>query len=197
MREWASQMGVQMYVRRYVLISCGMAILSITPGCASVMSGRHADVTVYSNVPNARVAIRDKHGKQVASTDAGSTVVLKRKDKWVFPAKYTATVEAPGYQTAEVPISSTVNPWVLGNVAFLQLGLVGLAVDNATGAAWMPTDSTYYQELTPIGPAYGAAYGPAFSAAPPPASPTYTAALPAPPIGTPSVGYAPPPTATY
>jgi hypothetical protein len=118
------------------------------------MSGRHADVTFYSNVPNAHVAIRDKHGKQVAATEAGSTIALKRKDKWVFPAKYTATIEAPGYMPAEVPIDAKINPWVLGNVAFLQLGLVGLAVDNVTGAAWMPNEATYYQELMPIsGPA--------------------------------------------
>ena len=35
-----------------------------------------------------------------------------------------------------MPINSTVNPWVLGNVVFG--GVIGLAVDNATGAAWKP-----------------------------------------------------------
>jgi hypothetical protein len=145
-------------------------------GCASVMSGRHADVTFYSNVPNAHVAIRDKRGKQVAATEAGSTIALKRKDKWVFPAKYTATIDAPGFQPAEVPIDAKVNPWVFGNIAFLQLGLVGLAVDNVTGAAWMPNESTIYQELLPMnGPM---PYGPIIQGATaqttqqPPAEPT-------------------------
>jgi hypothetical protein len=147
-----------MNVTSLISVTFAGAILFTLPGCASVMSGRHADVTIYSNVPNAHVAIRDKHGKQVAATEAGSTIALKRKDKWVFPAKYTATVEAPGYMAAEVPIDAKINPWVLGNVAFLQLGLVGLAVDNVTGAAWMPSEATYYQELMPVG---GPAAGPA------------------------------------
>jgi hypothetical protein len=148
-----------MNASRLLSSACAIAILCGFAGCASVMSGRHAEVTFYSNVPDAHVAIRDKHGNPVAATQAGSTVALKRKDKWIFPAKYIATVQAPGYQPAEVPIGSTVNPWVLGNVAFLQLGLVGLAVDNATGAAWMPKESTYYQELQPM---YGQSpYGPA------------------------------------
>lgn len=147
-----------MNAKRCIRTAVGATLLFSMSGCASVMSGRHADVTFYSNVPNAHVAIRDKHGKQVAVTETGSTVALKRKDKWVFPAKYTATFDAPGFQPAEVPIDPKVNPWVFGNIAFLQVGLVGLAVDNVTGAAWMPDESTYYQELTPL-------YGPSLNGA--------------------------------
>jgi hypothetical protein len=75
-------------------------------------------------------------------------VALKRKDKFIFPARYTATIAAPGYQSAQVPIRSTVNPWILGNV--IIGGIPGLVIDNVTGAAWKPRDTDIYQELMPI-----------------------------------------------
>jgi hypothetical protein len=143
----------------------GAGIVMSLSGCASIMSGRHADVSFYSNVPDAHVVVRNKRGEEVASALAPSTVALRRKDRWIFPAKYFATFEAPGYQSVEVPIRSKVNPWVLGNVPFLYAGIVGLAVDNVTGAAWSPRESTIYQELTPIYTAQNSPPNPTLSSA--------------------------------
>lgn len=128
----------------------GATALVTMSGCASVMSGRTADVTVKTNVPNARVVVRDKCGQEVASAPAPASFSLNRKEKFLRPARYIATIEAPGYQTVDVPIQQTVNPWIMGNVVFG--GLIGLAVDNATGAAWRPTHPNIYQELQPIYP---------------------------------------------
>jgi hypothetical protein len=139
-----------MLTQRTALRALIVAAMFVLTGCASIMSGRHADVTFYSSTPGTVVTIRDKHGKEVASALAPSTIALKRKSGIIFPAKYTATFGAPGYEPAEVPIGSRVNPWVLGNVGFLHGGLIGLAVDNVTGAAWTPKESTIYRELTPI-----------------------------------------------
>jgi hypothetical protein len=139
------------------------------------MSGSHADVSFYSNVPEASVVIRNKRGEQVMVTQTQSKVALKRNDRYIFPARYTATFMAPGYQPVDVPIQSKVNPWVLGNVAVG--GLAGLVVDNATGAAWTPKESSYYQALMPLGPTIGSAYSsttPALGSS----TPIYTAAAP-------------------
>jgi hypothetical protein len=124
------------------------------------MSGRHAEVAINTNAPNARVVVRDKRGQHVASLHAPATVTLRRKDKLIFPARYTATIEAPGYQPANVPIRSTINPWILGNV--LVGGIPGLVVDNVTGAAWRPRDSEIYTELAPLdgGPQMYSGYAP-------------------------------------
>jgi hypothetical protein len=138
-----------MNAQQQIQAAIGVGLLLATSGCASIISGRHADVTFYSNVPGAHVVVHDKHGREVASALTPSTIALKRKDRIIFPARYTATIEAPGYQTVQVPIGSKVNPWVFGNAIFLYGGLVGLAIDNATGAAWAPRESTIYQELTP------------------------------------------------
>lgn len=173
-----------MNAQRLVQTTLAAAWIISASGCATVMSGRHADVSFYSNVPNAAVVIRDKRGEQVMVAQTQSKIALKRKDRYIFPARYTATFVAPGYQPVEVPIQSKVNPWVFGNVVFLQAGLVGLAVDNATGAAWTPKEGTFYQELTPL----GSTNGPAFTSNNPAAAqsaPIYTASAPtyAPPLG--------------
>jgi hypothetical protein len=162
--------------RRRLHAMVGLAILFSAPGCATVMSGRHAEVGFYSNVPNATVVIRDKHGKDVAAVQAQSKVALKRNERYIFPARYTATFMAPGYQPTEVDVRSKVNPWVLGNVVIG--GLLGLAVDNATGAAWTPKQPAYYGELRPLSPAAGPAMGPMYSAAGPGGAPAWSATLP-------------------
>jgi hypothetical protein len=125
----------------------GTGLLLLCGGCASVISGRHAEVTIDSVPSNAHVVVRDKRGREVANAITPATVALKRKDKWIMPARYTATIEAPGYEPIDVPIKSTVNPWVLGNVVIG--GIPGLIVDNATGAAWMPRNSEIHQQLAP------------------------------------------------
>jgi uncharacterized protein YceK len=165
-------LGVRVFAmrlpRRFLVATVVAATLSVT-GCASIMSGRHAEVAINTNAPNARVVVRDKRGQHVASLHTPATVTLRRKDRFIMPARYTATIEAPGYQQASVPIRSTINPWILGNVVIG--GIPGLVVDNFTGAAWRPRDSEIYQELTPI---YGA--GPLYSAEPRPVNTTVQAA---------------------
>jgi hypothetical protein len=128
-----------------------LALLAIAPlvtGCASIISGRHADVAFDTYPTNAHVTIHDNEGRTVASLDTPGVVTLKRNRKFFLPARYTATIEAPGYAPAEVPIRSTVNPWVLGNIVIG--GIPGLIVDNATGAAWKPCDSHVCSQLCPM-----------------------------------------------
>ena len=122
-------------------------ICLLSTGCASIVSGRRADVTINSYPSNAHVVVRDDQGKDVASCTTPGTVSLKRNRKWGLPARYTASIESPGYETAEVPIRSTMNPWIFGNVVFG--GIPGLLVDNVTGAAWQPKDKNIHRDLLP------------------------------------------------
>jgi len=151
-----------------------VAAVACFAGCASIMSGRHADVTIDSLPQNAHVVVRDRHGKEVAAVNTPGTVTLKRKERIIFPARYTATIEAPGYQGEQVPIRSTLNPWVLGNVVIG--GVPGLVVDNVTGAVWKPREATIYRQLNPV---YAAQPAPPLESN----SPPQMAAVP----GTPSV----------
>lgn len=124
---------------------CGLAL--VASGCASLVSGRHAEVSLQSSPSAAEVVIRDKHGNHVLTTQTPATVQLKRKDKFIWPAKYTAEFQKPGYQPKKVAINQRVNPWILGNVVFG--GVIGLAVDNATGAAWEPKVAAIDTALVP------------------------------------------------
>lgn len=132
----------------------GLAALVVLSGCASIISGRQADVAFDSYPTNAHVSIRDTAGRQVASLETPGVVSLKRNRKFFLPARYTATIEAPGYEPARVPLRSTVNPWILGNVVIG--GIPGLIVDTATGAAWRPRRADIHQQLAPLyGPQFG------------------------------------------
>jgi uncharacterized protein YceK len=130
-------------------------------GCASIVSGRRADVS-FNSYPPAQVVVRDQSGKAVTSLNTPGTATLKRNRKFFLPAKYVATFEAPGHAPAQVPIRSTVNPWIIGNA--VVGGLPGLLIDNITGAAWKPKNEQINARLAQI---EGAPYGPTFGAAPP------------------------------
>ena len=144
-------------------------------GCASIVSGRTADVRLNSQPPNAHVVVRDHEGVEVAQATTPAVVALKRKRKFFLPARYTATFDAPGYETQQVELRSTVNPWVAGNVVLG--GVVGLVVDNATGAAWKPKSDELSPSLTPMMTAQqqlppGAEQAPTYVAELVPAGPT-------------------------
>jgi uncharacterized protein YceK len=123
-------------------------ILITLSGCASIVSGRRADVAFDTYPANAHVTIHDRQGRAVSSLRTPGTASLKRQGKYFMPARYTATISAPGYQSAQVPIGSTLNPWILGNIAIG--GVPGLVIDNATGAAWKPKRSEVHQQLLPL-----------------------------------------------
>ncbi|MCI0333481.1 MAG: hypothetical protein L0228_09685 [Planctomycetes bacterium] len=132
------------------------AIISLS-GCASIISGRHAEVAIDSYPSNAHVAIHDRRGRQVASFNTPGVATLKRQGRFFVPAFYTATISAPGCQSAQVPIGSTLNPWILGNIVIG--GIPGLVVDSATGAAWKPKRTEIHQQLSLIdGPNRSPAY---------------------------------------
>jgi len=122
--------------------------LTMLTGCASIINGRQAEVAFDSHPSNAQVVIRDKAGREVAALKTPGVVSLKRNRRFFMPARYVATVEAPGYQSAQVPLRSTLNPWILGNVVFG--GIPGLVVDTATGAAWKPRQTLIRQSLAPL-----------------------------------------------
>src|SRR4051794_16668930 len=134
--------------RNHLIRLAAITAAGLFPGCASIMSGRYADVTVASNPPNALVAVRDDTNREVASFHTPGVAKLRRNRKFLMPARYTATIEAPGYQTACVSIRSTPNPWILANIVLG--GVPGLVVDGATGALWQPRPAKIHQDLSPL-----------------------------------------------
>ena len=118
-------------------------------GCATIISGRHADVAIQSNPSDAHITVRDRRGMPVAEATTPAIVPLKRGDGFFRKARYTATIEKPGYESTQVTIDSKLNPWVAGNLVFG--GVAGMVVDPFTGAMWKPKPSEIQLELAPLG----------------------------------------------
>jgi hypothetical protein len=134
-----------------------LAILGSVGGCASIISGRRADIAFETYPANAQVTIHDDRGRPVSTFTTPGVANLKRHGKFFLPARYMATISAPGYQTAQVAIGSTLNPWILGNIVIG--GIPGLVIDSATGAAWKPKRSEIHQELIALdGPEFMPVY---------------------------------------
>lgn len=127
--------------------AASLVLLVACSGCASLVSGRHAEVAINSHPEDAQVTVRDREGRMVASARTPAVVSLKRGAGFLRKAEYTATIEKPGYAAAHVPIDGRLNPWLFGNL--LAGGVVGLAVDPYTGAMWRPSPSTIDQQLAP------------------------------------------------
>lgn len=121
------------------------SLLLAASGCATIVSGRTAEVSLNSTPPGANVVVRDHEGAFVASTTTPGKVSLKRGRPWLRPAQYMATFSKPGYQPSQAMIGTKFNPWSLGNIALG--GPIGLGVDAVSGALWRPTDATIEQTL--------------------------------------------------
>jgi hypothetical protein len=133
------------------LAACVLSILS--SGCASVISGREADIAIKSNPPRAHVMIQNEKGETVATSTTPTKISLKRSNGIFKKApRYAAVIQKPGYQTAKVKIDPKLNPWVFGNIALG--GVIGLAADSATGAIWNYAPNDIDQSLEPISTEY-------------------------------------------
>jgi hypothetical protein len=129
------------------LTACGLSSLNL--GCASVISGREADIAIKTNPPRAHVMIQNEKGETVANAMTPTKVSLKRSNGIFKKApRYSAVIQKQGYQTAKVKIDPKLNPWVFGNVVLG--GVIGLAADSATGAIWNYKPNDIDQSLAPI-----------------------------------------------
>jgi hypothetical protein len=132
----------------FSLAILGASTALFVSGCATIISGRHAEVAIQSNPSDAHVTVRDRRGMPVAEATTPAVVPLKRGDGFFRKARYTATIEKPGYAPAQVAIDSKLNPWVAGNLVFG--GVAGMVVDPYTGAMWKPKPNEIQLDLAPL-----------------------------------------------
>jgi hypothetical protein len=108
-------------------------------GCASIISGRHQEVTFRSSPDEALVTI---DGRAIGKTPL--TAQIERKNN-----PQVVTIEKQGYKTETFQLKSTVNGWLFGNLVLG--GLLGSTTDSVTGAAWAYSQDMFSITLNPIG----------------------------------------------
>ncbi len=91
-------------------------------GCATLVNGRTEKVTIDSSPPGADVLVdSDQHYTTPITLD------LKRKDM------HTLVFDKAGYQEDQEDLTSSTSGWIWVN--FLLGGIVGIMVDESTGAS--------------------------------------------------------------
>lgn len=99
-----------------------LAALS-APACATFVSGSTQEIRLTSEPPGASVEVEPGW----YSVKTPIALELQREES---PLRLTFTMD--GYQPYRAHIERSVNPWVLGNIAF---GLLTLGIDVSSGAA--------------------------------------------------------------
>lgn len=120
---------------------CIMLPLCLTfSGCSTIMDGSSQEIGFSSNPTNALVTIDGKTAGRTPLTES-----LKRKNTH----KVVMTLE--GYHPYEMTLTKKSNGWVWGNIVFG--GLIGLAVDAATGSLYKLTPEQVSADLKSNGTA--------------------------------------------
>ncbi|MDR0835247.1 MAG: PEGA domain-containing protein [Tannerella sp.] len=122
-------------MKRYLLFMSMTVIAVLFSSCATIISGTSQPVNFNSEPQGAMVTI---DGQPIGKTPVSAEIKRKTKSTVVFSKE--------NYEEQAVNMKGNFNAVTLGNI--LLGGIVGLAVDFATGAAWK-YDSNAYIQLTP------------------------------------------------
>jgi len=144
-----------------ISLCLGLICVTAFSGCATIVSGKHEEVAIRSNPPQAHVAVHNDEGSMVASGVTPMNVTLPRsKGMLRKPPKYQAVLQKPGFQPTKVAIDPKINPWILGNL--IAGGPIGLVADSTSGALWRFSPKSIDKQLKPYN-------GQHYSQMPPPA----------------------------
>jgi hypothetical protein len=88
-------------------LALSLLALCCSAGCATIVQGRHQEVTINSNPPGAAFEVGGISGTTPA------VVALPRKQKY-----HSVIISKPGYETAEVLVGRQINPSVAGNISW-------------------------------------------------------------------------------
>lgn len=118
-----------------------VAILALTAawssGCATVVCSTAQHVTVTSDPPAATVKV---NGRVRGETPLKLSL---RRDQ-----PQAIRVERAGFATYEVELYRNFNPWCAGNIMFGAAGMVGILVDNISGAMYSLEPALVEAEMT-------------------------------------------------
>ncbi len=121
--------------------------VTITIGCASIVSKNARQITINSKPSSAEFIIKDERGMVVHRGVTPATVTLKTGAGFFKGKEYTVYIKKKGYGEKSVSIRKELNGWYLGNILFG--GIIGLLIiDPLTGAMWTLTPQEVNVDLT-------------------------------------------------
>lgn len=120
----------------HVLSKTALALtVTLSVGCASIISDSSYPVAMTSSPTGASFEIRNESGAVVHQGTTPSTVTLKAGDGFFSGAHYSVRYKKDGYSDQNGSINPSVDGWYVANIIFG--GLIGLLiVDPATGAMY-------------------------------------------------------------
>ena len=119
-------------VGSWLLISVFASSLS---GCATIVSGRHYQVTMDNKGGATCFSVFDNKNRVLHSGVTPQQVTLKSSSALFQPAKYHVVYASQdGSQQFDYELNARINWWTAGNI--LIGGVPGIVVDAATGAMW-------------------------------------------------------------
>jgi hypothetical protein len=121
-----SQNGVEMRLAKCLLIA--VVSLGIT-SCATIFGGGSSQTVSFASDPAAaNFTVKSSSGLMMSQGKTPATIRLPRKNE------YQIEFNAPGFQQQSMVLTKGINGWIWPNL--LLGGIVGLAIDFATGSAW-------------------------------------------------------------
>ena len=107
----------------------GLSLLVLAGGCATLVGGGTSQPVSFASEPaSANFVVKSSSGLQMAQGRMPTTIQLPRKNE------YQLQITAPGYQPQSMVLTKGINGWLWANI--LLGGVVGGAIDFASGAAW-------------------------------------------------------------
>jgi hypothetical protein len=122
-------------MKKASLLLSALVLMSLAfTNCATIIHGSRQNVSISSN-PSKAVVVIDNDNRGVTPV----TVRLSRKDH------HTIHINLEGYLPYETKLTSKVDGWIAGNIVFG--GLIGLAIDAASGSMYRLTPDQIQAEL--------------------------------------------------
>ena len=122
----------------FVMVSLCIFIVS---GCASICSKSQYPVKITTNAPDADILIRHSDSGMIIRNGKNPLAVTLPASKSFFtPASYQCEVKCKDKKQYRT-ISANIDPWFFGN--FIFGGIIGIAIDGASGAVYKLEDAYY------------------------------------------------------
>jgi len=109
-------------------------IFFLVTSCATIVGDASQNIGIRSNPADAKVSITDERGLQVFSGMTPTSVTLNKSDGSYFGGiDYMVEVSKPGYQSAVISVTPSLNGWYMGGNLIFG-GIIGwLIVDPFNG----------------------------------------------------------------